>query len=93
MLKYWLENEKQKVLVCCNGQKILLKCFLTRISDSEIIQRCLTYHEPVAEEQLVKLASKRGKEAAEGGDQAAHDRRQPRRLPPAHRHRHWRDQE
>ena len=38
----------------------------------------LTNHEPVAEEQLMKLAGERGEEAAEGGDQAAHDRRQPR---------------
>ena len=53
----------------------------------------LTYHYPITEEQLVKLAGKRGEEAAEGGDQAAHDRRQPRRLPPADGHRHRRDQE
>ena len=52
----------------------------------------LTYHYPITEEQLVKLAGKRGEEAAEGGDQAAHDRRQPRRLPPADGHRHRRDQ-
>ena len=38
----------------------------------------LTYHYPITEEQLVKLAGERGEEAAEGGDQAAHDRRQPR---------------
>ena len=61
-------------------------------SDTEIKQ-CLTNHKPVAEEQLMKLAGERGEEAAEGGDQAAHDRRQPRRLPPADGHRHRRDQE
>ena len=38
----------------------------------------LTYHYPITEEQLVKLAGERGEEAAQGGDQAAHDRRQPR---------------
>ena len=70
----------------------------TAVSTELIYSDCnrrypLTYHYPITEEQLVKLAGKRGEEAAEGGDQAAHDRRQPRRFPPAHRHGHRRDQE
>lgn len=42
----------------------------------------------IAEEELVELRGERGKEAAEGGDQAPYDGRHARGLSHAQRHRH-----
>lgn len=53
----------------------------------------LTYDGPVAEEELMELAGKRGEEAAEGGDEAAQDGCEAGGVPLADGDGHGREEE